>query len=235
MGAANEMPARLRSRTAMVTRRERTPEYYGGEAGRSRLLGAAVEDVVRLDVLNGRTADEIDRVGEPFDTTMVVPTQHRGVLHHKARVVVPETRDATRVGKSDEKFFRIQVVCRGVVEIFEQHERRAERVVDIADRLSLTVLVAQPARRNRRDVVEIIDELVLDVAERTKAPILEPLTVDAVVEHGALNHGANGDARPELHTRAGQAAGAGPAHFREHQLFHKLVVRKIGHVIAAIV
>src|ERR1041385_4410518 len=127
VGPATATPAALRK----MRLRTRTPGYYGGAAGRSRFLGAAVEDVVWLDVLNGRAADEVDRVGEAFDTAMVVPAQHRGVLHHETRVIVPVARHATGVGQSDEKLARAQVVRCGVVEIFEQHERRAERMVNV--------------------------------------------------------------------------------------------------------
>jgi hypothetical protein len=133
------------------------------------LLRAAVEDVVGLDVFEGRAADEIDGIGQSFDAAMVVPAEHGGVLDDEARVVVAEAGHAARVRQADEEFLGAEVVRGRVVEILEQDERRAERVVDVADGLGDAFVVAQAARRDGLDAVEVVGQVFEDVVERLAA------------------------------------------------------------------
>src|ERR1700688_3218820 len=103
-----------------MTFNRRTPKT----AWRLRFLRAAVEDVVRLDVLRGRAGDEVDGIGQALDAAMVIPAEHGGMLDDKARIFVAEAGHATRVGQADEEFVRAEVVRGGVVEILEENERR---------------------------------------------------------------------------------------------------------------
>jgi hypothetical protein len=66
------------------------------------------------------------------------------------RSIVPALWEHTRVRQADEEFFRAEIVGCGLVEILKQHERRAERMIHVADRLRVAFLVAQAERPHCR-------------------------------------------------------------------------------------
>lgn len=123
----------------------------------------------------------------------------------------------------------------GLVGILEQHKRAAERMIGVGQSLDLTGRVPERAGTRHRYTGQVLEQLGPERLNRLEPPLVQPLRVDPVVKHPALDHCPDPQARPEPEPVRWDRAWTQAAELGKQQRPDRLIRTQVGHIVAAVI